>query len=389
MAEFSPIEWTEGTWNPLLGCDKCSAGCKFCYAIRTAWRLMHNPNPTIAAAYAGLVEQRPDGSLNWTGRINLLPERLKQPIAWKEPKKIFVNSQSDLFHVNVPDAFIDQVFAVMGVCPQHTFQVLTKRADRMCDYVRGLRERSANRYFLPALFDNAAGLIDAAGDLKLADYLWKAANKHAGKNTFPLPNVHLGVSVEDQKAADERIPHLLSTPAAVRFLSCEPLLGPMDLRHVQHDRIVEIDALTGDHGVYRPLQGRSDARVHWVIVGGESGPGARPMHPDWARSLRDQCQAAGVPFLYKQWGEWSPLAPVLPSGRADFRGCRIVENTKGEMYEPHELAFNGGARHSEALKAGHDKHGLTSMYPVGKKAAGRLLDGREWNEFPTAQPVTH
>jgi protein gp37 len=163
----------------------------------------------------------------------------------------------------------------------------------------------------------------------------------------PLPNVWLGVSVEDQKTADERIPLLLQTPAAVRWISAEPLLGPVDLRTIQHDRMVEIDALTGDHGVYRPLAGRSDRHLDWVVVGGESGSGARPMEEAWARSLRDQCVAAGVAFHFKQWGAH------LPAGcdGAEYKGQQILN------------ASNAPVR-------------------IGKHAAGRLLDGRTWDEYP-------
>ena len=186
----------------------------------------------------------------------------------------------------------------------------------------------------------------------------------------PPRNVWIGTTVEDQTRADERIPLLLSIPAKVRFLSCEPLLGLVDLRHVQHDRVVEIDSLTGDHGVYRPLQGRSEARIHWVICGGESGPEARPMHPDWALSLRNQCAAAGVPFLFKQWGEWLPAevsAPVMPS---EIR--RITVRTPIKDPGPQRPEF-------------HDWPDGAVSARVGKKAAGRLLDGREWNEFPAVE----
>jgi protein gp37 len=335
MSDKTHIEWTDSTWNPLLGCDKCTAGCQFCYAIRTAWRLMHNPNQKVAAAYAGLVEQRPDGSLNWTGKINLIPDRLVQPIEWTKPRRIFVNSQSDLFHPDVPDSFIDQVFAVMAACPQHTFQVLTKRADRMAEYTAG-----------------AEGRIIRAGEALAVEHGWCHARQ--GEN-WPLPNVWLGTSVENQKAADNRVYHLLRAVAAVRFLSCEPLLGAVDLRHVQYDRLIEFDSLTGDHGVARPLAGRSDARLHWIIAGGESGPGARPMHPDWARGLRDQCAAAGVAFHFKQWGEYGPTQAL------------------DHYAEKHPQLYH---RWPDNLVSPR----------VGKRSAGRLLDDRTHDEFPASQP---
>lgn len=304
MGANSYIEWTDHTWNPLLGCDKCSEGCKFCYAIRTAWRLAHNPNPKIAAAYAGLVEQRADGSLNWTGKINLLPDRLRQPLSWPKPARIFVNSQSDLFHEAVPDKFIAAVFGVMAACPQHTFQVLTKRPERMAAWFKWVSTGKVPRAWCVGLA--GAGAYLPGGLLHRGDL-----------SEWPLPNVWLGTSVENQRTADERIPELLKVPARVRFLSCEPLLGPADLsnckspfpRHEQQD------------GTYSPLRGswwpaygveyyqaeRSHAeedlaRIDWVICGGESGPSARPMHPEWARGLRNQCAEAGVPFFFKQWG---------------------------------------------------------------------------------------
>ena len=337
MSDKSPIEWTDATWNPLLGCDKCSAGCVRCYAIRTAWRLQHNPNPTVAASYDGLVEQRPDGSLNWTGKINLLPERLQEPMGWKKPRRIFVNSQSDLFHDDVPEYFIDQVFAAMACCPQHTFQVLTKRAERMFEY------------------------LSDPDRLQKIYAQWSAVSgTSAEAHGWPLPNVHIGISVEDQKAADARLPFLVNTPAVIRFLSCEPLLGFINL----YGALKTCWRIPGKYSDWREapysevtwhrqalvLQGWKPG-VDWVIAGGESGPGARPMHPDWARCLRDQCVAVSIPFLFKQWGEWFPTFCDA--------GCPQVTVKEG-------FTFPTGQH----------------MWRVGKKAAGRRLDGREWNEMP-------
>lgn len=322
MSEFSHIEWTDATWNPLLGCDKCSEGCKLCYAIRTAWRLQHNPNPTIAKAYEGLVEKRPDGSLNWTGRINLIPERLREPMGWAKPRRIFVNSQSDLFHPEVPDDYIDQVFAVMAICTRHTFQILTKRPERMKEYL-------LDPWRLDRIYDHWHSFTGSAREAQ----------------GWPLPNVWLGTSVENQKAADSRIPHLVDTPAAVRFLSCEPLLGPVD------------PCFTNGlvHG-----EDAADYRVDWVIVGGESGQNARPMNPDWARSLRDQCQAAGVPFFFKQFGEYA----------------QCIKTAGGIVpYSPEEWARVERGEYTAQL----------SLERIGKKAAGRMLDGREWSEFPKVE----
>jgi protein gp37 len=233
MAERSTIEWTEATWNPVTGCSKVSTGCKHCYAERLARRLQA----------MGAVRYRNGFT------VTLHPAVLDLPKRWRQPRMIFVNSMSDLFHDHVPLEFIQRAFATMRDCPQHTFQVLTKRSARLRD---------------------------------LAPYLdW-------------APNIWMGVSVEDQGVI-HRIHDLQAVPAYVRFLSCEPLLGPLD---------------------DLPLDG-----IHWVIVGGESGPGARPMQAAWVRAIRDQCQRADVPFFFKQWG----------GARKDRTGRELDGRTYDEM----------------------------------------------------------
>ena len=314
MSDHTHIEWTDATWNPITGCSVVSAGCKHCYAMRLAGtRLRHHPSR------AGLTRPTIVGPV-WTGDVRFNEDWLDQPLRWKKPRRIFVCAHGDLFHEAVPDAWIDRVFAVMALAPQHTFQVLTKRPERMKAWVRN--ERS----------------------LDVVLQHWK--NRKAGQHTWPLPNVHLGVSAENQATADERIPLLLQTPAAVRFISAEPLLGPLNLR------LFLPFATRGRGGPAREKGG-----LDWVIAGGESGPGARPSHPDWFRSLRDQCQAADVPFFFKQWGEWAPNClcdtaqphPMTPRPKPGSPGC---------------------------------------MFRCGKRNAGRLLavDGREWNEFPAVAP---
>lgn len=305
---MSKIEWTGETWNPLIGCDKVSEGCKNCYAIQTAWIRMHNP--VMKEKYAGTVEKTANGKLNWTGKISMHFDSLKKPVLNKMPTTYFVNSMSDLFHKDVDFNFIYKVFEIMLLSPQHTFQVLTKRAERL------------------------SILKDVYFHLK----------RNYNHSVLPLPNVWLGVSVENQKAADERIPYLLQVPAAVRFLSCEPLLGP-----------VEFSNVTNRSDVIAQLGKPALSGIDWVICGGESGPESRPMHPDWARSLRDQCKAADVPFFFKQWGEWHPYQEDM-------------ENLFGPDYS--------------LLKHFSFKNTNTIMYKVGKKKAGRLLDGKEWNEYP-------
>ncbi len=219
------IEWTDKTWNPTRGCSRISPGCEHCYAERQATRMIHGP-------YQGLVRSTPNGP-RWTGVVRLADHKtLQAPLHWRNPRRIFVNSMSDLFHERLDNSHVDQVFEVMHHASWHTYQILTKRADRMHDYVNGAK--------------------------------WPT-----------VPWIWLGVSVENQEYADLRMPILLNTPAAVRFVSVEPLLGPVDLT---------------------PWL----SKIDWVIVGAESGPGARPMNEKWVRALRDQCVQAGVKFFYKQ-----------------------------------------------------------------------------------------
>lgn len=312
MADHSAIEWTDATWSPTVGCDKVSAGCTNCYAITQAYRLEH---AFKQPPYQGLTRKLPDGSVNWTGLVRTLPDRLKLPLSWSKPRRIFVDSMSDLFHEDVPDEFIDQVFAVMALTPWHSYQVLTKRPVRLAEYMTKLVQGAwAGRAFRDGQPDTDVhwrvrnAMVETfalcSGDVLNRASDWQEEHYPEGDGfmrRWPLPNVWLGVSVEDQRAADERIPLLLRTPAAVRFLSCEPLIGPVDLARLHYDGVTNIDSLRGEHGVSRPLQGKC-SRIDWVIAGGESGAKSRPMELDWARSLRDQCQAAGVAFNFKQIG---------------------------------------------------------------------------------------
>lgn len=301
MADGTHIEWTDATWNPITGCMVVSPGCTNCYAMRLAGtRLKHH------RSRAGLTRDTKAGPV-WTGEVRFNEQWLDQPPRWKTPRRIFVCAHGDLFAENVPDEWIDRVFAVMELCPQHTFQLLSKRSARMREHLTEQRP-------------------------------------------LPLPNCWLGVSVEDQVRADERIPDLLATPAAVRFISCEPMLGPI---RIPAGRCRECGAINILDGLRCEGCGRHTLadRIRWVICGGESGPGARPMNPDWARSLRDQCTSAGVPYFFKQWGEYRLNTDHEPG---EFAGCIKA------------LTSVGGADYCR----------------VGKSAAGRLLDGREWAEFP-------
>jgi protein gp37 len=282
--------------------------------------------------------------------VNVVEERLTLPLLWKQPRKIFVNSQSDLFHEDVSFAVIDRAFAVMALCPQHTFQILTKRPERMREYMEG--------------GGIVGGIHGRSWRVREAGHAMKVPIGDDVNFALPLPNVWLGTSVENQKAADERIPELLATPAAVRFLSCEPLLGPVNIASVCTDPPNSGLAVTDGFGRF---DGEGLSRLHWVIVGGESGPNTRPMHPDWARSLRDQCQKAAVPFFFKQWGEWAAI------GLADDVQRKAVCDLRAWRW----MNFDGG----------HGFHGrrVYLMRKDGKKRAGRELDGRKWDEFPEVE----
>ena len=375
---MSGIEWTEKTWNPLAGCTKVSDGCKNCYAERMAHRFQHT------AKYAGTTENG-----RWTRQINFDEKALTLPLRTKKPTMFFVNSMSDLFHDNVPDGWVLRIWEVIAKSPQHTFQILTKRPARMLAWMNkwtDVDEKDCEPKLVRGPEETRKAHLSGRGQL-FAHYL-KTLGAPPPSCAFPtydwmggmrwwpdiLPNVWLGVSVENQQAADERIPLLLQTPAAVRFLSCEPLLGSVSIeRFLLRDRYFMAQcSKCGWIGSSEFSEGNSwdlsealcprchtdiedapddSASVSWVIAGGESGPGARPMHPAWVRLLRDQCQAAGVPFFFKQWGEWAP------------------NNLKSRKVKEHLFQTEPGAP-------------LHAMFKVGKKAAGRLLDGRTWDEMP-------
>lgn len=326
----SKIEWTDETWNPTTGCAKVSAGCKNCYAERE-WPRMTR----LVPAYAGR---------DFTTHA----DRLDQPLHWKRPRRVFVNSMSDLFHEDVPDSFIDQVFAVMVLVPQHTFQILTKRPNRMREYlVKRTEEDQSEGWWSEPIARAVFAASKAAGDPLPGN----APLLLAGR--WPLPNVWLGVSAEDQDAYDERVELLRQTPAAVRWVSIEPMIGPIDARFT-NGLVHGCDA--------------ADYRLDWVVVGGESGPKARPMHPQWARDLRDQCASAGVPFLFKQWGEWGP-AEVTAGGDL---GGDLRRGTVQHLHAP-------------GNPEGFFRAGDAYVRRVGKKLAGRMLDGAQHDGYPVVE----
>jgi protein gp37 len=283
-------------------------------------------------AYKGLATIQTEGSLRgqrhvrWNGQVRFLPERLEEPLHWKKPRRIFVCDMGDLFHESVSNEWLSRVMTTILKCHQHTFQILTKRPERMAEWFK--------LYGGTNTLEKCPGYIAMPDGTKYVEYC--AARGSEQLKNWPLPNVWLGVSVENQVMADKRIPLLLDTPAAVRFVSAEPLLGPVDFgepirqwcrAHQLEDRTTSLD---------------------WIIAGGESGPHARPMHPDWPRAIRDWCQQRGVPFFFKQWGEFAPIG-TIEAGKRTFVGT-IMD---GQM-----------------------------MLRYGKKLSGRLLDGKEWNEFP-------
>jgi len=346
---MSNIEWTEKTWNPTVGCTEVSPGCTNCYAAKMAWRLQHMPNQTVSKDYAGTVKKLDNGKLVWTGKVNMLQHRLREVIHNKKPTVYFVDSMSDLFHKDVPLYYIDQVYATMAIAHWHTFQILTKRPDRMLAWYNHKDTAWANE--------------GMQGDERIRFQTYHTYGKQKqispDKWHWPLKNVWIGTSVENQKAADERIPFLLQVPAAVRFLSCEPLLGPVSI-----DFVSIYEALDPRHGRIPSILGG----INWVIVGGESGSGARPMHPDWARALQHQCQEAGVAFFFKQWGNWLPID--MPHNQETIAPLKKNEQWLNQA--------GGQGFHGEAVYR---------MRNVGKHDAGRLLDGKEYNELPVKSGV--
>ena len=344
----SKIEWTDATWNPWIGCTPASEGCDNCYAKReedTRFRHLERCGPGLDIAKGEPYFNR--------GPVYQGDNVLHRPLHWKKPRRIFVCSRSDLFHESITFDLLRRPFAIMAMCPQHTFMVLTKRAVRMYDYFQTIQEDA------PA-------------------------------------NVGLGVTVENQARANERIPYLLESPAAVRFVSHEPAIATVNYR-----RIIDvpggrcIDALGGVFRTCIGADGNGQAmfaddadgrtgRISQVIMGGESGKNARPANPQWFRDVRDQCQAAGASFFFKQWGEYVPgdmldetvihrYHDQYSMGRCSTELIRYCDPEKGEFVRAGD---------------GCTARGYGTMYRVGKKAAGRELDGRTWDEFPTLELIT-
>jgi len=337
------IQWADETWNVTTGCTKISPGCKHCYAERMSKRLQAMGVKKYAAGFSKVVCH---------------PEALGIPLRWKKPRMVFVDSMSDLFHEHVPDEFIDKAFAVMALCPQHTFLVLTKRPKRMAEYITDRHQLwNGFHYFTgPSISTHddvekwckAHGLSRVERERRM-DIICEGGGFHFEAQSWPLSNVHLGTTVENQEMADKRIPHLLKTPAAVRFLSLEPLLEEIVLPRAhctECDAWVPGDLPWGHPCVAKDARGKPfdacesyrDLGIDWVIIGCESGPNRRPCELDWVKSPIDQCDAAGVPVFVKQipindrvskdpveWPEWAKLRQYPASGNRSGRMTRCRE----------------------------------------------------------------
>lgn len=349
------INWATTTWNPLRGCARVSAACKSCYAEAVAARFSGPGQP-----FEGLVHPTTRG---WNGIIKLFPEKLSEPLRWTRPRLIFVNSVSDLF--GAEDDEIAAIFGAMALASTHTFQTLTKRHAQMRAWFDWLHDRA------PSPSGKIAYCI-----AQLERYQPGASKGRTPPSAWPLANVWLGVTVEDQENANARVPVLLTCKAAVHWVSAEPLLGPIDFTRIEAaprpdtGAEISLDALTGDawtdRGTAMQVNLRAASRLDLVVVGGESGPQARPMHPDWARQIRDACLAAGTRYHFKQFGEYAP-GPDHGNPVLNARGGAI----------PSVLVHSPG------------KHDHVRMLRVGKQQAGRLLDGVLHDDAMTGMGVQH
>jgi len=353
------IEWADAVWNPVTGCTKVSEGCRNCYAERVVKRFGERVHGLDQVpSYPDFIGPGDAETRAFTD-VAIHPDRLDQPMHWRKPRRVFVCSMGDLFHENVPDEFIAAVFGVMAACPHHTFIVLTKRPNRMrgwFSWIASMGEATAHKSDMQ---DGPIWTLQVAM-ICARDHGSAAAGCRV---KWPLPNVIGMVSAEDQGTADSRVALLMDSPFAVRGLSYEPALGPVDVSRWLRPRQAPLDdGYGGDHA---PGWHSDMRRLGWVICGGESGPGARPMHPDWARSLRDQCAAAGVPFFFKQHGEWAP----------PWRAGEALAESQNRGEASDRKPFCPGC-------AVHRWPDGSQSWRVGKKAAGRELDGRTHDEIP-------
>ncbi len=340
MGDNSKIEWTDATWNPVRGCSRVSEGCRNCYAERFAHRFSGKGQP-----YEGLTVLGNDGP-RWSGKLMMVEEHLEDPLRWKRPRSIFVNSMSDLFHEDLDHHYIHKVFNVMQEAQHHRFQILTKRPERMYQFVE-----------------------------------WWCMQHAESAETFKkvFHHVWFGVSCENQATADDRIHWLLATPAAVRWVSLEPLLGSIDLEAIYGGTryFPKINALES-------REAGLPAKLDWVVVGGESGPGARPMNPSWVRSIRDACTEFEVPFFFKQWGEYMPLVYASPKERiCKHCGCTERYACRHEScYWINRPGEEDVCSNCDGKPSRLHRFRTSVMLRVGKDAAGHTLDDREYQNFP-------
>jgi protein gp37 len=339
MGKQTKIEWTDSTWNPIRGCSRVSEGCRNCYAERVAARFSGKGEPYEGLAIWREIPQASGGvrlEPQWTGKIRLIDSHLYDPLRWKDPRKIFVNSMTDPFHPGVTESALDSIFAVMALSDWHIHQMLTKRVKRMREYTRSVGQIAACDILQARVARFAEAIAIERGESTKSPW-WDVWLEN-----WPLKNIWLGASAEDQPNYDYRRDDLENTDAAVIWWSLEPLIGPITLNFDISKRLPD-----------------------WIVVGGESGPDARPMHPKWPRDIRDECRRAGVPLFFKQWGEFLP-----------------IRNERFPQISVHE----DGSR-SRTLR---ECEGWKIMSRVTRRIAGvhgHLLDGEEWKQFPKVKDM--
>lgn len=347
MAKEHKISWLNmpgfipETWNPIIGCSKVSPGCDNCYAEKMAIRLAHMPGNI---EYSHVIRSNPS---KWNGKTAMVENALFKPQLWKKPRMIFVCSMGDLFHESVPFEWIERVYDMMYSNKQHIFIVLTKRPERAYQFWQWLLNKVAG-----------VSIQDVCSTSK--DNIW------------------MGVTAENQEQANKRISILLQIPASKRYVSIEPMLGPIDFYDINingefyHALKGFGDISGGDFGKF------NGPKLDWVICGGESGPHARPMHPEWVKSVRDQCKDAGTPFFFKQWGEWSPRTWGL-----------VQEDHKCEKWPCLKVALNGKTgRSGNADDLTLDEYSNGNfMQKVGRNKAGNILDFKQYHQWPDINPT--
>lgn len=359
MADSTLIEWTDATWQILTGCSVLSAGCKHCYAMRLAGsRLQHHPSRE------GLTIQTKAGPV-WNGKVRFNEQWLDQPLRWRRPRTIFVCAHSDIFHEAVADATLHRIWAVMALAGHHTMQVLTKRSERMVEFTR-------------AIADDPAPVIDLLDQLKPSS-LWNGSAYTARQSlevAGRLPNVWMGVSTEDQQNANQRVPDLLRAAVAHRFVSAEPLLGPIRFDHIETMafRGAEgVNALTGElEGFLGDPVGHINNRIDWIITGGESGPDARPMHPHWPQHIQLQCERYGTMFMHKQNGAW---------GEVETDPEQWKEKPATNLRRGRITMYPSGEYKGRGFFPVHAR-GVVQLDRMSKKQSGRLLNGVLYNDMP-------